>query len=98
MKRQLNNLAANIGRRLVRWAQRDSNYLRHAQSEWRIAFPNGGEMQSIYEAIDRDRRARAKADCVTCQGKGWKKVWNAHDPAITDCHCLAARQKGQNDE
>lgn len=38
-------LAASIGRRLIRWSQRDSNYLRHARSEWAIAFPGEDDMQ-----------------------------------------------------
>lgn len=34
-----------VGRRLVRWSQRDSNYLRHAKEEWAIAFPDKDDMQ-----------------------------------------------------
>jgi hypothetical protein len=37
--------AGEIGRRLVRWAERDSNYLKHARSEWAIVFPEKDEMQ-----------------------------------------------------
>lgn len=45
MIRSINGLAAQAGRRLVRWSQRDSNYLKHARSEWAIAFPGQDEMQ-----------------------------------------------------
>lgn len=34
-----------IGRRLVRWAEKDSHYLKHARSEWAISFPEKDEMQ-----------------------------------------------------
>lgn len=44
-KRRVNHYAGQIGRRLIRWAERDSNQLRHARDEWAITFPNGGEMQ-----------------------------------------------------
>ena len=45
IKARLNHLAARLGRALVRWSQRDSNYLRHARDEWAIAFPAHCEMQ-----------------------------------------------------
>lgn len=43
--RSLNYYAGEIGRRLVRWSQRDSNCLRHARDEWAIVFPEKDEMQ-----------------------------------------------------
>lgn len=44
-KYRLNHAAGEIGKRLIRWSQRDSNYLRHARDEWAIAFPTNDEMQ-----------------------------------------------------
>lgn len=44
-KYKINHWAGEIGRRLIRWSQRDSNYLRHARNEWAIAFPGDDEMQ-----------------------------------------------------
>src|SRR3546814_93786 len=35
-----------IGRRLIRFSQRNSNYLSHAKDEWAIAFPGDDEMQA----------------------------------------------------
>src|SRR3546814_3837050 len=34
------------GRRLIRFSQRNSNYLSHAKDEWAIAFPGDDEMQA----------------------------------------------------
>lgn len=45
IKYKLNHAAGEIGKRLIRWSQRDSNYLRHARDEWVIAFPADDEMQ-----------------------------------------------------
>lgn len=42
---KINRWVGEIGRRLVRWSQRDSNYLRYARDEWNIAFPDNDEMQ-----------------------------------------------------
>lgn len=42
-KYRLNAGVGDLGRRLVRWSQRDSNYLRHAKDEWAIAFPRTGD-------------------------------------------------------
>ena len=42
---RLNHLVGELGRRLVRWSQRESNYLRHAASEWAITFPEADPMQ-----------------------------------------------------
>lgn len=41
--RSLDYYAGEIGRRLVRWSQRDSNCLRHARDEWAITFPLTGD-------------------------------------------------------
>ena len=46
IKYRINALAGELGRRLVRWSQRDSNYLLHAQDEWSITFPEYDEMQA----------------------------------------------------
>src|SRR3546814_4975126 len=35
-----------IERRLIRFSQRNSNYLSHAKDEWAIAFPGDDEMQA----------------------------------------------------
>src|SRR3546814_14093700 len=35
-----------IGSRLIRFSQRNSNYLSHAKDEWAIAFPGDDEMQA----------------------------------------------------
>lgn len=43
---RLNTLAGNLGKRLVRWSQRDSNFLNHARDEWAIAFPDSDKMQA----------------------------------------------------
>lgn len=42
-KHRLNASVGDFGRRLVRWSQRDSNYLRHARDEWAITFPLTGD-------------------------------------------------------
>ncbi|CDO34754.1 hypothetical protein SPHV1_1910001 [Novosphingobium sp. KN65.2] len=44
-KYRINHMIGELGRRLVRWSQRDSNYLKHARSEWKIAFPEQCDMQ-----------------------------------------------------
>lgn len=44
--------------------------------------------QTIYEKIAADRKSRAEADCKTCKGEGWMKIWEGDDPAITDCYCI----------
>lgn len=48
----LNASVGDLGRRLVRWSQRDSNYLRRARDEWAITFPltgdaDGDRMQAL---------------------------------------------------
>lgn len=42
----INHASAELGRRLIRWAQRDSNHLRFALDEWAIAFPPGDDADS----------------------------------------------------
>ena len=44
-KYRFNAMLGEWGRRLIRYSQRDSNYLKHAKSEWAIAFPERDEMQ-----------------------------------------------------
>ncbi|AIT81251.1 hypothetical protein [Novosphingobium pentaromativorans] len=51
-KYRINHLVGEVGRKLVRWSQRDSNYLKHARSEWAIAFPRKGD-----ELADKMQRA-----------------------------------------
>lgn len=49
INRQVEYFVGRIGRRMVRWSQRRSNYIRHAESEWRIAFPQADQMQNAIE-------------------------------------------------
>ncbi|QJQ31796.1 hypothetical protein GV829_04505 [Sphingomonas lacunae] len=42
---RINELAARLGRRLIRWSQRDCNSLLHARDEWALSFPGDCEMQ-----------------------------------------------------
>lgn len=42
---RINGLIGTIGCKLVVWSQRNGNYLKHARSEWAIAFPGDCEMQ-----------------------------------------------------
>lgn len=51
-------------------------------------------VERMYASIAADRRTRAKPSCPTCKGEGWRKVWDGHDPAITDCTCLSSISKG----
>jgi hypothetical protein len=49
---RLDNFAAWIGKKLIRYAARRSNMVQHAKSEWKITFPTGDPMQdSIGENI-----------------------------------------------
>lgn len=48
IKYKFNAMIGEFGRRLIRYSQRDSNYLKHARSEWAIAFP---ELDKIQDAM-----------------------------------------------
>ena len=45
IKYKINSIIGEYGRRLVRWSQRNSNYLSHVESEWKITFPKQDDMQ-----------------------------------------------------
>lgn len=44
---RLNGAVGRLGCRLVRWSERDSNYLKHIRSEWQFVFPESCEMQDL---------------------------------------------------
>lgn len=45
LKYRTDAMIGQLGRKLVRYSQRGSNYLRHAKEEWAIAFPERDDMQ-----------------------------------------------------
>jgi hypothetical protein len=48
----LRNLAGVVGRKLIRYAAADSNMVRHANDEWKIAYPEKDEMQdAVLESV-----------------------------------------------
>ena len=42
---RINSFIGEIGRNLVRFSQRNSNYVKHAKREWKFTFPYQDEMQ-----------------------------------------------------